>query len=153
MKMLRHVFATFDYEAGLAVAQLPARPPVRIIACMVEKRLPGRVPRGWPPSVSTPGTEDWQETAAAWLLDLLPELRQYPTVQGHPVVMAFIGRHMLTGAVEGARQGFRTTRSELGAVVPPEVTDAVLSELLAEGQRLSNALRAVELVESALRDG
>lgn len=74
-------------------------------------------------------------------------------MQRHPVVMALIGRHVLTGAVEGARQGYRTTRSKLGAVVPPNVTAAVLGELRAEGQRLSAALRAVELVESALRDG
>lgn len=60
---------------------------------------------------------------------------------------------MPTGAAEGARQGYRTTRSELGAVVPPNVTAAVLGELRAEGQRLAAAPRPVELVESARRDG
>jgi hypothetical protein len=49
--------------------------------------------------------------------------------------MAFIARHVLTGAVEGARQGHQTTRSELGALVPPNVTGAVLGELCAEAQR------------------
>ena len=41
----------------------------------------------------------------AWLLDLLPEYRQYPVVQRHPVVLAFIARHVLGGAVEGAPGG------------------------------------------------
>jgi hypothetical protein len=64
--VLRHVFATFDCTAALASSQLPDRTPVRIIACMVEKRSPRRIPRGWPTSVSAPGTEDWQETAVAF---------------------------------------------------------------------------------------
>jgi hypothetical protein len=66
----------------------------------------------------------------------------------HPIVLAFHARHVL----EGARRGYRTTRSELGALVPPNVTAAALGEFRAEGQRLSAALRAVELVERALRD-
>jgi hypothetical protein len=55
---------------------------------------------------------------------------------------------VLTGAVEGARQGYRTTRSEL---VPPHVIDAALRDCRAEGMRLAAAARAVELVERALR--
>jgi hypothetical protein len=106
---------------------------------------------GWPAAVNPPGSEDWEATAAAWLLDLLPEYGQYPTMRRHPVVLAFIARHVLTGAVEGARQGYRTTRSDLGEMVPPHVTTAVLGELRTEGQRLSGALRAVELVERELR--
>jgi hypothetical protein len=36
-------------------------------------------------------------------------------------------------------------------VVPPEVVAAALGDLRTEGRRLSAALRAVELVECALR--
>ena len=36
----------------------------------------------------------------------------------HTLVLAFIARHGLGDAVEGARQGYRTTRSELGGIVP-----------------------------------
>jgi hypothetical protein len=82
---------------------------------------------------------------------LLPEYRRYPVVQQHPVVLAFIARHVLGGAVEGARQGYWTTRSELGGAVPPQVIAAALGDFRTEGQRLSAALRAVELVEGALR--
>jgi hypothetical protein len=72
-------------------------------------------------------------------------------VRQHPVVLAFIARHVLNGAVEGARQGYRTTRSELGEVVPSDVVAAALGDFRTEGQRLSAALRAVELLEHALR--
>jgi hypothetical protein len=87
------------------------------------------------------------------LLDLLPEYRHYSAVRQHPVVLAFIARHVLNGAVEGARQGYRTTRSELGELLPSDVIAAALGDFRTEGRRLSAALRAVELVEQALRDG
>jgi hypothetical protein len=69
----------------------------------------------------------------------------------HPVVLAFIARHVLNGAVEGARQAYRTTRSELGEMVPPHVIDATLKDCRTEGRRLAAAARAVGLVERALR--
>jgi hypothetical protein len=72
-------------------------------------------------------------------------------MRSHPVALAFVARNVLDGAVEGACQGYRTTRSELGGVVPAEALAAALGDLRAEGSRLSAALRAVELVERALR--
>ena len=109
------------------------------------------MPRGWPAEVDPPGSDDWEATAATWLLDLLPEYRQYPALRRHPVVLAFMARHVLNGAVEGARQAYRTTRSDLGQVVAPQVVAAALGDFRTEGRRLSAALRAVELVEHALR--
>jgi hypothetical protein len=69
----------------------------------------------------------------------------------HPVVLAFIARHVLDGAIEGARQGYRTIRSELGELVPPHMIDAALRDCRTEGRRLAAAARAVELVERASR--
>jgi hypothetical protein len=77
------------------------------------KRDAGDLPPDWPAAVSPPGSEDWEASAAEWLLDLLPEYRQYPTMRRHPVVLAFIARHVLEGAVQGARNGYRTVRTEL----------------------------------------
>jgi hypothetical protein len=99
------------------------------------------VPRGCPVAVSPPGSEDWETTAAAWLLDLVPEYRQYPAVRRHPVVLAFITRHVLTGAIEGTRQGYWTTRTELGEVAAPDVVATALADFRTEGRRLSAALR------------
>ena len=73
------------------------------------------VPPAWPPAVAAPGSEDWESSAAAWLLDLLPEYREHPKVHRYPVVLASIAHHTLRGALEGARDGYRTVRTELGA--------------------------------------
>ena len=118
---------------------------------MVERDAPRYVPPGWPPEVNPPGIQDWETTAAAWLLDLVPEYRQHAAVRRHPVILAFIARHVIAGAVEGARQGYRATRSELGDLVPPHAIDAALRAWRAEGERLAATACAVDLVERALR--
>jgi hypothetical protein len=69
----------------------------------------------------------------------------------HPVVLAFVARHVLNGAVEGARGGYRTTRTELGELVPPHVIDDLLRDLRTEGRRLAADARGVELIERELR--
>ena len=105
-------------QTGVAPSPLERR----FVSCLrgVDRRRSRSVPRGWPLDVQPPGAEGWEATAAAWLMDRLPEYRHYPTVREHPVVLAFIARHVLAGAVEGARQGYRTTRTELrGLVCPP----------------------------------
>ena len=118
---------------------------------MVERDAPRYVPPGWPPEVNPPGIPDWETTAAAWLLDLVPEYRQHAAVRRHPVILAFIARHVIAGAVQGARQGYRATRSELGDLAPPHAIDAALRAWRAEGERLAATACAVDLVERALR--
>jgi hypothetical protein len=61
--------------------------------------------------VSEPGSEDWEATAAAWLLDLLPAYRQYDTLRRHPVVLAFVARHVIYGAVDGAARATGGSRA------------------------------------------
>src|SRR5215813_9787011 len=104
---------------------------------MAEKGTLGNVPTGWPDQVSPPGTPDWEASAVAWLLDLIPEYRQHATVRRHPVVLTFIARHVIDGATEGARHGYRTTRSEPGELVPPHVVDAALKVWRPEGRRMA----------------
>lgn len=53
--------------------------------------------------------------------------------------------------VEGARQGYRTVRTELGEHIPPHAVDAVLNAYHTEGKRLVATARAIELEERALR--
>lgn len=107
-------------------------------------------PANWPEAVDPPGAEDWEASAVSWLLDLVPELRGQATVRRHPVAVAAIARHILTGSLDGARQGYRTARTELGEAVPPHVVDAVLAAYKSEGRRLAEALRSMEPVERAL---
>jgi hypothetical protein len=109
------------------------------------------VPPAWPPAVPAPGSEDWESSAAAWLLELLPEYREHPQVHRYPVVLASIAHHTLAGALEGARNGYRTVRTELGPRLPPHAIDATLEAYQAEGQRLAAVVKAIDLVQRALR--
>jgi hypothetical protein len=72
-------------------------------------------------------------------------------VRRHPVILAVIARHTVTGSLGGARQGYRIARTELGEAVPPHAVDAALKAYRDEGRRLAAALRGVVLVERALR--
>lgn len=69
----------------------------------------------------------------------------------HPPALAAIARHILTGSLEGARQGYRTARTELAEAVPPHAVDAALAAYKAEGRHLTAAVRGVKLIERALR--
>lgn len=69
----------------------------------------------------------------------------------HPVILASIARHLLHGSAEGAREEYRTVRSELAEHAPPHAVDAALKAYRDEGRRLVAYVRAVELVERALR--
>jgi hypothetical protein len=88
----------------------------------------------------------------AWLLDVVPpDYRLHGVLQRHPVALATLARRHLAACVEGARQGYRTARTELGDVLPVSGVDAVLAAYRSEGHRLVTAARAADLVERALR--
>lgn len=110
-----------------------------------------QLPPDWPDGVQPPGTDGWEATAATWLLDLAPEYRQHKTVCRHPVILAYIVRHLVHGSVAGARDGYRTIRTDLAEHAPPHAVDAALIACRDEGRRLAATGRAVELVERALR--
>jgi hypothetical protein len=82
---------------------------------------------------------------------LLPEWRDHQLVVRHPVILASIARHVYGGAVQGARDGYRTVRTELGELAPPHAIDATLTGYRDEGRRLAATARAAGLVERALR--
>jgi hypothetical protein len=109
------------------------------------------MPLGWPQDVQPPGSAGWEATAVTWLLDLVPEYRQYDMVCRHPVLLASIARHLVHGSVEGAREGYRTVRTELAEHAPPHAVDVALRAYRSEGRRLAATERAVDLVERALR--
>jgi hypothetical protein len=54
------------------------------------------LPAGWPKAVAPPGSQDWEASAVAWLLDLVPDLRGHSAVRRHPVILAVIARHTVT---------------------------------------------------------
>ena len=110
------------------------------------------LPPGWPTGVHPPGSEGFERTAVAWLLDVVPpDYRLHGVLQRHPIALATLARRHLAACVEGARQGYRTARTELGDVLPVSGVDAVLAAYRSEGHRLVTAARAADLVERALR--
>jgi hypothetical protein len=110
------------------------------------------LPPGWPAGVHPPGTEGFEETAVAWLLDMIPpDYRVHGILRRHPIALAVLASHHLTACVAGARQGYRSARTELGDVLPPQGIDAVLAAYRAEGNRLVAAARAADLVGRGLR--
>lgn len=110
------------------------------------------VPPGWPTGVHPPGSEEFEQTAVAWLLDVVPpDYRLHGVLRRHPVALAALAGHHLAACVAGAREGYRTARAELGDRLPPGSLDAVLDAYRTEGSRLVDTARAVDLVARALR--
>jgi hypothetical protein len=102
--------------------------------------------------VHPPGSEAFEETALTWLLDVVPpDYRLHGVLRRHPVALATLARHHVAACVQGAREGYRTARGELGGQLPPGGMDAVLAAYRTEGSRLVETARAVDLVERALR--
>jgi hypothetical protein len=110
------------------------------------------VPPGWPSGVHPPGTEDFERTAQAWLLDMVPaDYRLHGVLRRYPLALAAMAIHHTRACVAGAREGYRTARTELGTALPPHALDAVLAAYRAEGRRLVATAQAVDLVARALR--
>lgn len=110
------------------------------------------VPPGWPTGVHPPGTERFEDTAVAWLLEFVPpEYRRYGVLRRYPPALARMARQHVSAAVEAARSGFRTARTDLSGIVPPHGVEAVLDIYRREGTRLVAIAEGIELVDRALR--
>src|SRR5580658_2781724 len=110
------------------------------------------IPPGWPAGVHPPGSEDFESTAIGWLLDVVPpDYRLHGVLRRYPVALAAMARYHAKACVEGAREGYRTARTELADTLPPHAIDTVLAAYRKEGARLAATARAVGLVERALR--
>jgi hypothetical protein len=51
----------------------------------------------------------------------------------HPAALASVARYYSRACVEGAREGYRTARVELGVSLPPHAVDGVLAAYKTEG--------------------
>jgi len=110
------------------------------------------VPPGWPSGVHPPGTEDFERTAQAWLLDVVPpDYRLHGVLRRYPLALAAMAAHHARACVAGAREGYRNARTEVGGAVPPHALEALLAAYRAEGRRLVATAQAVDLVARALR--
>lgn len=111
------------------------------------------VPPGWPGSVRPPGSPGWLKSVESFLLDVSPpEYRGYQVLRRHPVVLARLAHAHVTAQLEATRRQAGNLRAELGEYVDPGTASRAIDVLQAEEARLARALRAVHLVEEALRD-
>jgi hypothetical protein len=114
--------------------------------------MPTYMPPGWPAGVHPPGSDDFESTAVGWLLDVVPpDYRLHGVLRRYPVALATMARYHSRACVEGAREGYRTARTELAGALPPHAIDTVLAAYRKEGARLAATARAAGLVERALR--
>ena len=110
------------------------------------------MPPGWPDQVRPPGAPDWERTAVSFLLDCCPpDFRAYQVLRRHPVVLARFAAEFVTGQHRTAREGLAAVRTALAGTVTPEVVQAAAEVWLAQEARLRRTLRAVALVEDAIR--
>jgi hypothetical protein len=110
------------------------------------------VPPGWPSGVHPAGTEDFERTAQAWLLDVVPaDYRLHGVLRRYPLALAAMAAHHTEACVAGAREGYRNARTEVGGALPPHALEALLAAYRAEGRRLVATAQAVDLVARALR--
>ena len=87
-----------------------------------------------------------------WLFDVVPpDYRLHGVLRRHPYALAVLARHHIAACIRGAREGYRSARTELGGKLPPGGVEAVLEVYRAEGSRLVETARAVDLVGRALR--
>jgi hypothetical protein len=102
--------------------------------------------------VHPPGTEDFERTAQAWLLDVVPaDYRLHGVLRRYPLALAAMAAHHTKACVAGAREGYRNARTEVGSALPPHALEALLAAYRAEGRRLVATAQAVDLVARALR--
>ena len=110
------------------------------------------IPPDWPTGVHPPGSEDFEASAVGWLLDTVPPgYRSHDVLRRYPVALATLARHHMAACVHGARQGYRSARTELGEVLPPHALQQVLAAYNIEGSSMAATERAVDLLLRALR--
>ena len=106
--------------------------------------MTGYTPPGWPAGVHPPDSEEFESTAVTWLLDVVPpDYRLHGVLRRYPVALAAMARYHTKACVEGAREGYRTARTELAGTLPPHAIDTVLTAYRKEGARLAATARAV----------
>ncbi|MDN3266929.1 hypothetical protein [Streptomyces sp. MA15] len=106
----------------------------------------------WPRQVKTPGSYDWERSAARWLRELVPaRYASYPAFVRHPVLLARHARIQVEHEIRVARTALQTARADLPRLGLHEgVIEHTIKLYAAELTQLQHIARSVRAVARAL---
>ncbi|MEU6549381.1 hypothetical protein ABZ915_03695 [Streptomyces sp. NPDC046915] len=106
----------------------------------------------WPCQVKTPGSYDWERSAARWLRELVPaRYGSYPVLIRHPVLLARHAQIQVQQEIRVARTALQTARAELPTLgLPESVIEHTIKMYAAEVLQLQHIARSVRAVTEAL---
>ncbi|GGW40320.1 hypothetical protein [Streptomyces xantholiticus] len=109
----------------------------------------------WPCQVKSPGSHDWERSAARWLRDLLPaRYAGYSTLTRHPVLLARHAQLQLQHEIRAVRVAMQTSRTELPTLgVAETVIENTIRLYAVELEQLGRLARGARLVGDALLTG
>lgn len=115
-------------------------------------RTATRISPDWPCQVKTPGTYDWERSAAKWLRELVPaRYASYPALIRHPVLLARHATIQVQHEIRVARTALQTARADLPALgLPESVIEHTIKLYAAEVLQLQHIARSVRAVTQAL---
>lgn len=108
----------------------------------------------WPCQVKTPGSYDWERSAAKWLRELVPaRYASYPAFVRHPVLLARHAQIQVEHEIRVARTALQTARADLPrAGLHEGVIEQTIKLYAAEVTQLQHIARSVRAVTRALAE-
>ncbi len=108
----------------------------------------------WPRQVKTPGSYDWERSAARWLRELVPaRYASYPAFVRHPVLLGRHAQIQVEHEIRVARTALQTARADLPrAGLHEGVIEHTIKLYAAEIMQLQHIARSVRAVTRALAD-
>ncbi len=106
----------------------------------------------WPRQVKTPGSYDWERSAAKWLRELIPaRYASYPAFVRHPVLLARHAQIQVEHEIRVARTALQTARADLPRLGLHEgAIEHTIKLYAAELMQLQHIARSVRAVTQAL---
>jgi hypothetical protein len=113
-----------------------------------------RISPDWPCQVKTPGSYDWERSAAKWLRELVPaRYAGYPVFIRHPVLLARHAQIQVQQELRVARTALQTARADLpGLGLHEGVIEHTIKLYAAEVMQLQHIARSVRAVTTALME-
>lgn len=111
-----------------------------------------RLSPDWPCQVKSPGSYDWERSAAKWLRELVPaRYASYPAFIRHPVLLARHAQIQVEHEIRVARTALQTARADLPRLGLHEgVIEHTIKLYAAELMQLQHIARSVRAVTRAL---